>query len=67
MFQMYLLLPSEVLHVHIIKACGEVAVTSSPFLNLELAKVSGQPQPPSQFTTEERAPQYYRIGGFVGP
>jgi hypothetical protein len=56
MFQMYLLLPSEIPHVHTIKACGTVAVTHSPILNLELAKVSGQPQAPSQFTTEERAP-----------
>jgi len=56
MFQMYVLLPSEVPHVHTIKACGAVALTPSLILNLELAKVSGQAQVPSHFTTEERAP-----------
>jgi hypothetical protein len=52
---MYLILPSEVRHVHIIKVCSTVDATPSLILNLELARLSGQPQAPSHFTTEERA------------
>jgi hypothetical protein len=41
--------------LHTIKVCGTVDVTPSLILNLELARVSGQPQDPSHFTTEELA------------